>query len=79
MGISNIANEALTQFKHNVFLVGITQHLTKIILHYKKEQESLFTLCVLEKWGSLKKWLTNSSSITCEVAKLGIEPKGSGT
>lgn len=49
MGISNIANEALTQFKHNVFLVGITQHLTKIILHYKKEQESLFTLCVLEK------------------------------
>lgn len=46
MGISNTANEVLTQFKNDVFLVRITQHLTKIILHYKKEQESLFyTLC----------------------------------
>ena len=46
----------------------------------KKQQESLFNiLCTRKAKPSLKKWLTNYASITCQVAKLGIEPKVFGT
>lgn len=53
--------------------------LDKDHLSLLKRTRIIILYSVPGKWDSLKKRLTNSSSITCQVAELGIEPKGSGT